>query len=86
MRVCAHHDLAAPLNSTACMDTKSTCSCWGVRKSSRGVPSSNTRTSNQVAFLLRRSMSRMTRMSAVFAAVLNTSCHSVALSMPAGDT
>ena len=42
------------------------------------------RTSNHDAFLLRRSRSRMTRMSAVLAAVLNTSCHSVALSIPAG--
>ena len=42
------------------------------------------RTSNHDAFLFSRIKSRMTRTSAVLAAVLNTSCHSVALSMPAG--
>ena len=42
------------------------------------------RTSNHDAFLFSRIKSRMTKTSAVLAAVLNTSCHSVALSMPAG--
>ena len=58
---------------------KAAARCRGV--SSAGAPCS----SNHEAFLLRRSRSRMTRMSAVLAAVLNTSCHSVALSMPARD-